>query len=53
VYEYYDVPRAVWLNMLRAPSPGRYIDRVLDTYPYTRVDRQFQPTGFFTTQEDA
>lgn len=52
VYEYYGVPRNVWLNMLRAASPGRYIDRVLDTYPYTRVDDRFEPTGFFSTRQD-
>lgn len=47
VYEYYQVPRNAWKNMLRANSPGRYIDRVLDTYPYTQVGRSFQPQAFF------
>lgn len=54
VYEYYGVPRNVWLNMLRAASPGRYIGRVLDTYPYARLNGQLQvdPRGFYTTRED-
>jgi len=47
VYEYYQVPRAVWKNLLRANSPGRFIDRVLDTYPYTQVGQSFQPQAFF------
>jgi hypothetical protein len=47
LYEYYGVPRNVWKNFLRAPSPGRFISRVLDTYPYTRVDDDFRPTGMF------
>lgn len=37
LYEYFDVPKNVWRNLLRGPSTGRYINRVLDTYPYTRI----------------
>lgn len=50
VYEYFDVPKNVWKNMLRSPSTGRYIDRVLDTFPYTRVDAATGvPIGMFST----
>lgn len=38
VYEYYDVPGTVWRALLRSKSTGRFINKVLDTYPYTRVD---------------
>lgn len=48
IYEYYGVPRHIWKNLLRASSPGRYIDRVLDTYPYTKVDEDWQPTRVFS-----
>lgn len=34
VYE--EVPRNVWHNMRRSASPGRYINRVLNGYPYRR-----------------
>jgi len=37
MYEYYEVPPNVWRQLVRARSAGRYIDRVLDTYPYARV----------------
>jgi len=51
VYEYYNVPRSVWRNLQRSNSPGRYIDRVLDTYPYASVDEAFRPTRFFQVEE--
>lgn len=47
IYEYYGVPRSVWKNLQRASSPGRFITRVLDTYPYTKVDGSFEPRGFY------
>jgi hypothetical protein len=47
VYEYYNVPRNVWRNLQRSASPGRFIDRVLDSYPYASVDEAFRPTRFF------
>lgn len=49
VYEYYGVPRNVWRNLQRSASPGRFVDRVLDTYPYASVDESFRPTRFFQT----
>lgn len=52
VYEYYGVPRRVWRNLQRSSSPGRYIDRVLDTYPYASVDERFQPTRFFQVESE-
>lgn len=55
MYEYYDVPRNVWKNALRSPSFGRSVNRVLDTYPYSRVSSSpgaggvFPATGMFST----
>lgn len=34
VYGYYHVPQNVWRNFRRAKSPGRFINRVLNFYPY-------------------
>lgn len=49
MYEYYDVPPNVWRQLVRARSAGRYIDRVLDTYPYARVAGPGGgPYGFFS-----
>lgn len=33
-YNYYGVPPNIWRNFRRAPSPGRYINRVLNYYMY-------------------
>lgn len=33
-YNYYGVPPNVWRNFRRAPSPGRFINRVLNNYQY-------------------
>lgn len=53
VYEYYDVPKNVWRNLLRGPSTGRYINRVLDTYPYTRVSTATgEPMAIFSTHDE-
>jgi hypothetical protein len=56
VYEYYEVPGNVWRQLLRSKSTGKYIDRVLDTYPYTRIDPSTgapqgsaAPIGMFST----
>lgn len=52
VYEYFDVPKNIWRNLLRGPSTGRYIDRVLDTYPYTRINTTTgEPTAFFSRDD--
>ena len=51
IYEYYGVPRSVWKNFLRASSPGRFIDRVLDTYPYTQVSDTWEPQNVFSNQQ--
>lgn len=60
VYEYYQVPGNVWRQLLRSRSTGKYIDRVLDTYPYTRVDPttgaaqgSATPVGMFSTGNPA
>ena len=50
VYEYYEVPAAIWRQLLRSRSTGKFVNRVLDTYPYTRVDPSSgAPIGMFTT----
>lgn len=33
-YEYLGVSPRIWSTFQRAPSPGRYINQVLDQYPY-------------------
>jgi hypothetical protein len=33
---YYDVPPEVWRNFQRVQSPGKFINRVLNNYPYER-----------------
>jgi hypothetical protein len=33
-YNYYGVPPNIWRNFRRAPSPGKYINRVLNSYTY-------------------
>lgn len=33
-YNYYDVPPNVWRNFRKAPSPGKFINRVLNNYNY-------------------
>lgn len=35
-WEYYDVPPRVWRNFRRVKSPGRFINRTLNNYPYGR-----------------
>lgn len=35
-YTYYNVPPSVWWKFQRAQSPGRYINSVLNAYPYNR-----------------
>lgn len=37
-WEYFDVPPNVWRNFRRVKSPGRFINRVLNQYPYSRGD---------------
>lgn len=37
-YEYYDVPANVWRNFRRVRSPGRFINRTLNNYDYSRTD---------------
>lgn len=37
VYEYNLVPYNVWRNFRRVKSPGRLINRTLNSYPYLRV----------------
>lgn len=35
-WEYYNVPPQVWYQFQKAPSPGRFINNVLNAYPYGR-----------------
>lgn len=37
-WEYYDIPPNVWRNFRRVKSPGRFVNRVLNNYPYGRGD---------------
>lgn len=37
-YEYLGPSRQQWESFRRAPSPGRYIDDILDQYPYRPVE---------------
>lgn len=37
-WEYYNVPSAIWQRFKRVQSPGRFINRVLNNYPYGRGD---------------
>lgn len=37
-YNYYNVPPRVWKDFQRAPSPGKYINRVLNNYEYGRAE---------------
>lgn len=36
IYEYFQVPPSVWWKFQRAESPGRYINTILNRYPYKR-----------------
>jgi len=36
-YVYDQVPPNVWRNLRRSQSPGRFVNRVLNSYPYHRV----------------
>ena len=37
-YEYYGVEPVVWQRFKRSASPGRFINRILNQYPYERAD---------------
>jgi len=45
VYGYYNVPPNVWRNFKRVKSPGRFINRVLNFYPYGPEPDLDRPTG--------
>jgi hypothetical protein len=36
VYQYYGVPQNVWRNFRRVKSPGKFINRTLNNFDYTR-----------------
>ena len=42
-YEYYGVEPVTWQRFKRSASPGRFINRILNQYPYARAD--FQAPG--------
>lgn len=37
-WEYYDVPEDTWSGFFHSPSPGRYINNVLNNYEYAQGD---------------
>lgn len=37
-YSYYGVEPVTWQRFKRSASPGRFINRVLNSYPYERGD---------------
>jgi len=45
VYGYYNVPPRVWEDFQQAASPGRFINRVLNRYPYAHEPELDIPTG--------
>lgn len=45
VYGYYNVPPNVWRNFKRVKSPGRFINRTLNGYPYAPEHDLDEPTG--------
>ncbi|MCY1535517.1 KTSC domain protein [compost metagenome] len=39
-YEYFDVPRAIYIKLVNADSPGRFGRRhIFNVYPYRRVSQ--------------
>lgn len=42
-YEYREVPPDVWERIRRTASTGRFINRILDDYPYSRTDGAYTP----------
>lgn len=38
IYEYYNVPPRIWNNFKRVKSPGKFINRHLNAYPYAELD---------------
>ncbi len=45
VYGYYNVPPNVWRNLRRVKSPGRFINRTLNSFPYAPEHDLDEPTG--------
>jgi hypothetical protein len=45
VYGYYNVPPNVWRNLKRVKSPGRFINRTLNNFPYAPEHDLDEPTG--------
>ncbi|MEV4575904.1 KTSC domain-containing protein [Nonomuraea jabiensis] len=45
VYGYYRVPPNVWRQFKRQESPGRFVNRVLNFYPYAPEPDLDRPTG--------
>jgi len=43
-YEYFDVPRAIYVKLVNADSPGRFARRhILNEYPYRNVAKVAEP----------
>lgn len=40
VYTYMGVPQEVYMDMIHAPSIGRYLNNVLKAFPYTRHENE-------------
>jgi hypothetical protein len=41
-YVYEEVPQNIWRNFRRSTSPGRYINRTLNAFPYYRSPASFE-----------
>jgi hypothetical protein len=49
-YVYEEVPPNLWKNFRRSASPGRYINRVLDNFPYYRNPVSFDEMDELRTE---
>ena len=41
-YVYEEVPQNIWRNFRRSASPGKYINRTLNAFPYYRSPASFE-----------
>ena len=44
-YVYEEVPQNIWRNFRRSASPGKYINRTLNAFPYYRNPVSFDEHG--------
>lgn len=38
---YYDIPQNIWDNLRRSASPGKFVNRVLNAFPYSQAPADF------------